>query len=112
MKKLLAAGIMFTPVFAFAELTGIVNTVDSIQQIVNTAVPIVFTLALLAFFYGVARYILAAGDEGAAAKGRSIMIGGIIGMFCIAAVWGIVAFIGQQFGIDTNTQNQVVPRAI
>jgi len=103
MKKIIAGALAFSPLFAFAQALGEVDIlVVSLQSILTTLIPVTFAVALLFFFWGVAKYILAAGDEEAKGQGQRIMIGGIIGIFVIAAIFGIVEFIGSNLGIATT----------
>ena len=90
-------------------LTGLTNLALGIQTVISYLIPAAFALAVLAFFWGVARYIFSAGEEEAKAEGRRIMVGGIIAIFVIAAIWGIVQFIGSVIGINTTVKSQDVP---
>ena len=97
---------LFTPALVMAQigsdsdLDGVETFVESLGNIVELLIPIAFAAALLFFFWGLARYILAAGNEEAKESGKNIMIWGVIALFVMASVWGIVAFIGDFFGIQ------------
>lgn len=100
------------PVTAFAAttvyFTGVTGWVISLTDIVSTLIPFAFGLALLAFFWGVALYIFRAGDEKQTERGRRVMVGGIIGLFVISAIWGIVYFIAANlFGGNTGIGGSV-----
>lgn len=105
MKKIIAVAVVLgAPVLAFAQqLTNIQTLVTSIGNIVELLIPIAFAIALLFFFWGLAQYILAAGSDEAKAQGKNMMIWGVIALFVMASVWGIVAFIGQALGIQQGT---------
>ena len=111
MKKILAIGVLlFAPLSASAQQLGnLGNLVEQLGRIIDKLIPIVFSIALLVFFWGLAKYILAAGSEEAKDQGRRIMIGGIIALFVMASIWGIVYFIGQALGIDAE-QSIPVPK--
>lgn len=81
-----------------------------IGSIINTSLPIVVALALLFFFYGLARFVLAAGDEEAKKKGKDTMIWGIVALFVMVSVWGLVAFLGNALGIRQGEGLPNVPR--
>lgn len=55
--------------------------------------------ALLVFTYGLVKFIAKAGDEGEVKKGRGIMTWGLLAMFVMFSVWGIIEFIGSELGI-------------
>jgi len=89
--------------FIFAqELEPFANLVDSLGNIVDAAIPVASGLALLAFFFGLAKYIFQAGDEDAQDQGKEIMFAGIIGLFLIAAIGGIVSLLESAFGVEGN----------
>ena len=66
---------------------------QTILPLGNLIVALLETIALLIFFYGIAKYLYAAGSEEDSAEGRSIMLWGLISMFVIVCVWGIVILI-------------------
>lgn len=92
---------------AFLEETGTI--VLHFGYVVNLLIGALAAVALLAFIWGIVKYIAAAGDEKAAKEGKSIMIYGVIALFVLFSVWGLVDFIGREFGIPANNQmNQFV----
>lgn len=104
MKKYIVALALATPLFTFAAFNGTLGLLCSVQQIFNVLIPIAFTLALLGFFWGVAKFIFRlGGDEGAVEGGKRIMGWGIIAMFVIVSIWGIVYFIQSELGISTDS---------
>jgi hypothetical protein len=101
-KALLPISAYLLPTLAFAQDLGAFQTlVDSIGTIVQSLTPIVVALALLYFFWGLAKFILAAGNEVDRAKGRDIMIWGIVALFVMISVWGIVNLLDESLGLDT-----------
>ena len=84
-------------------LNNISNLVDSAGGIINNLVPIVMTLVVLAFFWGLFQYIRnKASDPGKAIEGKSIMIWGVVAIAVMASLWGLVAFLNETFGIDSG----------
>src|SRR2546426_844821 len=98
-KSLIAIGAFLLPLVASAQLTNLINNIiNPIGRIIGLLIPIVFALALLYFFWGLAQYILNSGDEAAQAEGRRKMIWGIVALFVMSAVWGLVRFLGTAVG--------------
>ncbi len=116
MKKVLGTIALYAlPVLAFAQGQGVQlgnfnQAVTDIQNIVDLLIPVVTALALLFFFWGLAKFILAAGDESAKDEGKRIMIWGVVALFVMAAVWGLIQFIGEIFGVDTTGGTINTPR--
>ncbi len=70
-------------------------------DLVTTAIPIVAAIALLVFFWGLAKFILHAGDDKSHETGKELMKWGIISLFVMVSVWGIVLFLTNDiFGIS------------
>jgi hypothetical protein len=64
-----------------------------IGQIINVALGIVGSLALIMFIYGGFTWMLAAGNEQAVEKGRNILVWATIGLVVIFASYSLVNFI-------------------
>ncbi len=90
------------PVLASAQT--IFTILDKVRLIMGYAVPLIMTLALIYFFLGLAKYISGAGDEEKQKEARGMMIWGVIILFVMAAVWGLVGVVGRSFGIQTGGQ--------
>lgn len=99
MKKFIIVALAFAPTVAFAqELGNLERLLRAIGRLVDIALPIVVALALLAFFYGLAKAIFG-GAEGVK-EGKDLMIWGIVALFVMVSVWGLVRFVGNAFGVE------------
>jgi heme A synthase len=63
---------------------------------------LIFTLAFALFFWGVVQYVINDSEEAKKAKGRQFMIWGLIALFVMFTVWGIVKLLAATFGFDTG----------
>jgi hypothetical protein len=99
MKKFIIPALAFAPFLASAQtvgnLSGFSSLLKSIGGLISTALPIVIGLALLGFFWGLAMFVFNAADEGKRAEARQIMIWGVVALFAMTAVWGLVNFFSQ-----------------
>ncbi|OGF83020.1 hypothetical protein A3B18_02390 [Candidatus Giovannonibacteria bacterium RIFCSPLOWO2_01_FULL_46_13] len=78
-----------TPFFAFGQ--GTVFTIrERIQSLLNQIIPILLIIGTIVFLWGVITFLLAGANEEKRAEARSLMIYGLIGLFVMVAVWGIV----------------------
>ena len=78
------------------------NLIQAFDNLVSAAIPVASGLALLAFFFGLAKYIFQAGDEDAQDQGKNIMFAGVISLFLIAAIGGIIELLAGAFDVDTG----------
>lgn len=104
-KNVVYATLALLPVLALAQNTvsGLGKSVTTLSSTalnaVNSIIPVIFALAIIYFFYGVAKFILSAGDPKNAESGRSIMIYGVIAIAVMASVYGLVNLLQDTLGI-------------
>ncbi|OGF63390.1 MAG: hypothetical protein A3J00_01930 [Candidatus Niyogibacteria bacterium RIFCSPLOWO2_02_FULL_45_13] len=88
------------PLFAFA--TTVETILQQTRQILNSVIPILMVLATIVFLWGVIRYVTASGEEDKIAEGRRFIIFGLIGLFIMVAIWGVVQALVQQYGLTSG----------
>ena len=88
MKKIVSLGIIAAsmPFIAFAADAFSILTVTN--KILATVIPVLITLAVVYFIWGIIQYTLTT-DEESKKKARSKIINGLIGLFIIVAFWDI-----------------------
>jgi hypothetical protein len=93
MKKTVAqslslAFILFAaPLVASAQaLTPLVQLVASVGEVLNLLIPVLIAAAIVVFFWGLVQYIWHPEIE----TGRKTMIAGILSLFIMVSIWGIV----------------------
>lgn len=87
-------------VLAANDVQGIITL---IMSILNLIVPLLIAVAVVIFLYGVIKYITAGGDETKRTEARNMMLWGIIGLFVMIAVWGLVNVLANTLDLDTST---------
>lgn len=80
-----------------ATLCTILNKAGDIATLIIILLMIVATVV---FIYGVIKYILAGGSEQRKKEAQGMIIWGLIGLFILVAVWGLVAILENTFGIE------------
>jgi len=110
MKKLLPYILLFlVPGFASAQgAQGVKSVINTLGEIINAILPLLIAVAVLGFFYGLARYIFKAGDDAAQKEARTIMIWGILVIFVMVSVWGLVRVLQSTFGTALGDTKQPV----
>ena len=67
--------------------------------LLRLAIPVIASLALMVFFFGLVKFIArVSGDEKAVSEGKNLMIWGLIGIFVMVSVWGILGFFYRDIG--------------
>jgi hypothetical protein len=98
---LLLTAVLF-PAISFAALDGVKGLLSAIREILGLIVPIVVGLAVIYFFWGLAQFILHSNDSKVRDEGRSRMIWGIVALFVIFSIFGIINWIGSTIGIEVG----------
>lgn len=82
-----------------------INTLmGSIEKfIINPLIYLLFAVAVVYLLYGLAQYLLTPDDEEVRSTSKKRMLWGIIGMFIMVAVFGIMNIIINTLGV-TNVQ--------
>ena len=87
------------PHTTYAQVT--INTIlREIASVIALLPPFLLAVALLVFVWGMTVFIWSAGDDAGRASGRRVMIWGIIALFVIVSLWGIVAIVLRIFGLE------------
>ena len=101
---------LLTPVFAFAaegvDTSGLLVLVNKAQQLVAAVIPLLIGVALLGLMWGVLQYLFGKKDDG-----KSFMIWGIIALFVMTSVWGLVSIVRSTI-IPNSQSNQLRPGEI
>jgi len=97
LSKISLLSLLIIPTSVFAQTTA-GSVLQVITNLVEQIIPILFAAALAFFVYGVIKYVIA-GDADNKSEARSFLIKGIIGLFVITSVWGLVGVIQNTFNI-------------
>lgn len=69
-----------------------------LKYIVNPAILLLFALGFTVFMYGLLEFMWHLNSGEASKEGKQHMIWGIIGMFLMVSVYGVIAVIDETFG--------------
>jgi hypothetical protein len=89
--KYIVLASFFTPLLASAQFVSTQNLIERFGAIVQYSISLLAAIALLVFFWGLVKFIRKAG-EGDVKEGKAIMLWGIIALFIMISIWGIVRF--------------------
>ena len=115
MKKfgIIAATLALAPFTASAQISDVWSIFGFINKILNTLLPLIIAASVVYFIYGIAMYIISGSDDAKAAA-KDKIIYGVIGLFVMISVWGLVNILVNTFGLDntnraSNVQQQLPP---
>ena len=96
MKKHLSTFLFFTfsPLISWAA-DNVLGIISKIEEIFTAVVPLIASLAVIYFLWTTAQYILKEGEE--KNEARSHMIWGIVILFVMISIWGLVAILTNTF---------------
>jgi len=80
-----------------SNITGIINWASCLLY--KTLIPLLFALGTAGFIWGVIQFYLNPNNEEARKKGKSFITGGLIALFVMVSMWGIVKIFTNTFDI-------------
>lgn len=90
--------LLSTPLLVFAAPSDLKQLFVLIIQLINGLIAIAAAIALLYFVWGLAKFILNdTGSEDVATKAKNIMLWGVIALFVLFSIWGIISVLGVTF---------------
>lgn len=90
------------PFSAFAQRPNfeyIGSGVTQLGNIVNIVIPVLIAIAVIYFIWQVIRFVIATDEEGKK-EAKSKIVYGVIGLFVIVTIWGLVFLLGSILGIN------------
>jgi hypothetical protein len=119
MKKYLvfAAAFLF-PALTFAQgrqgggFSSLQDTLGTLTNFINALIPFAIGIAVLVFIFGLISFITAGADEEKRKGARNTIIWGIIILFVMVSVWGLVNVLRNTFSLDNQVPDDIpaVPR--
>ena len=64
-------------------------------------IPLLFTLATAGFIWGLIQYFINAENEEKRKQGKSFMVWGLVALFVMISMWGLVGILSNTFGAKT-----------
>lgn len=109
MRKLFILGstaLLVMPMLVFSESGGgIVGIISIFNNILSMIIPVLVTLAVVYFIWGVIQYLLV-GNEEKKKKAKEVIFSGLIGLFVIISFWGIIRVISNTINVGPERFNE------
>ena len=100
MKYIFSVALAAFPFLAGAATAGgVMNLLKLVTDIVGALVPVIIGIAVLTFIWGLLKYITAKDSE-AQGEARTVIISGIVVIFVMVSVWGLVNLLGDSLALN------------
>src|SRR5438034_789500 len=80
------------PLVTFAALDKLVALAVAVKSAIEDVIILVFALAIVVFGWGIVKYLTAAGDAAKLKAARVFLWWGVLGMFVLAFMYGLILF--------------------
>lgn len=97
MKKYGSLFLIFSLPLTVSAATTFAEALGIMQGLLNGLLPVLVALAVVIFLWGVLKYIRASDNPDQRTEGRELMIYGIIAIFVMVSLWGLVNVIVDVF---------------
>ena len=113
MKKIIATIVAFSPMVAFAQTLAPINNINDLStraiNIGNLLTGLLISLAVIFIIWNVVIYFIKGGEEGARSKAGYNILWGVVGLFIIISIWGLVNILTNTFKTTNNVQSVQIP---
>ncbi len=89
---------------------GLTETVTKLTGSLGGFIAVLTGLALAAFLFGMVVFIRKAGEDKEISAGRRGMLWGVVGLFVVMSLWGVISILFELFGVDENKSKCASPK--
>ena len=111
MRKIIGSSALTAAILALPALASAATLLDTLalaNTFLNALIGLFITLAIVVFFWGLIKYLTNAGEDKAA--GLNIMFMGVISIFVMVSIWGIIRLLQSTFKVTST--DPVIPKGI
>jgi hypothetical protein len=87
-------------------LSPILSLLGAVASVLGALVPILITAGLAAFLWGLVRYLFYGTSEPKIKEAKALMGWGLVILFVMVSVWGIIELMQMALGINRNAQGR------
>lgn len=81
---------------------GILSLLAQASDLINRLIPFVIALTVLIFLWGIFKFVIAGGDGEARKEAQGYIIWGIVALFVMVSVWGLVNILVRSVNLDNT----------
>ncbi len=90
--------------------TDLTSLLGIFTNLLTLAIPVVVALTLLVFFKGIVTFIMKSGDTKGLAEGKSLLLWGVLALFVMISVYGIIQFFYRDIGFGPSIGVPLLPQ--
>ncbi len=112
MKKIIAFVLAASPLSVFAQnpITNVNDVASKASQLGNLIIGLAISIAVLWIIINVVRYLIATNDPDKRKEGGKGILFGIVGLFVILSIWGLVAILRNTFRTNDQRPDSEIQR--
>lgn len=85
------------------------SLVNQFVDLINLAIPVIIGVGIILFLYTVVHYIAKAGDAQGKNAERTAMLWGLVALFVLFSIWGIINIFRQMLPYASTPSERVSP---
>lgn len=93
---------------SFVGAASLFDTLSLANTFLNALIGLFITLAIVVFFWGLIKYLFDMGEN--KAEGLQIMMYGVIAIFVMVSIWGIIRLLQNTFKVTST--DPIIPKGI
>lgn len=86
---------------------GLTDAIANIMDVIDAAIPLLLAVAVIIFLWGLVQFMFKIGGDEGTQRGKQIMIWGIVVLFVMVSVWGLVGLLQSTLGLESSTAGDV-----
>ncbi len=106
--SILALGTLALP--ALVGAASLFDTLSLFNTFLNALIGLFITLAIVVFFWGLIKYLWDVGGSEDKSEGLQIMMYGVIAIFVMVSIWGIIRLLQNTFKVTST--DPIIPKGI
>lgn len=110
--RLIISTIVSAAVLALPSVAGAASLFDTLSlanTFLNALIGLFITLAIVVFFWGLIKYLWSVSSENAS-EGLQIMMYGVIAIFVMVSIWGIIRLLQNTFKVTST--DPIIPKGV
>ena len=94
------------PALAGAQsIGGVLGLLAQAEDLINRIIPFIIALAVLWFLWGIFKFITNVGDPEKRKEATGMILWGVVGIFVMVSVWGLVNILVRSVNLDNTAPN-------